>query len=306
MIDYLPETLEDLVGLETLKKSLNLLELGSPLMFIGERGSGKTSLSNIVAKKFGASTENIKNVNCGYFRKIDDMRKEVNSLKKSSIFGSKKVLILDEVHSLSKDSQGVWLRELDSDNLLENVLIIACTTTIEKLLPTFLRRFVQYRVAALTVIQSKKLIDRICEKNDITLSQVARTLILKKCLGIPGLILNGVRKLVGISSIEEAQYLLEISNTETTKQLLDLYKIITNGKSSWATVSKSLLSILRVETPESTRVGLMNLIASRFTSSYFTNSEKERKLLSQLYINLQKFSGYPEKANLIFALSQVV
>ena len=303
-ISYIPKKLDDLVGLKYLKRSLGNFDYDNPvpIMFVGERGCGKSSLSQIIAAKFCTDPQNIKTINCAYYRKIDDMRREIDNLAKASLFGKNKVLILDEVHQLSKDAQSAWLTPLEPQNLKSNILVIACTTTIEKLLPTFLRRFVQYKVQPLTEDESIELIKRICELNNVTLPKIARSLIVEKCEGIPGLILNGVRKLVGVKSIDEAKSLIEIAIVNTDEEIFEFFKLLLNPRSStWNVVKKSLSNLLTKKNPEEIRIALLNLISSRLMSDFFKGQSGEGKLLVRLYDNL-KVGSYPEKANLIYSL----
>ena len=304
MIKHSPKDLDDLAGLNPIKKSLKQIDfnqLVKPIMFYGTRGCGKTSLANIVASKFCSTPENIRTINCGDYRKLDDMRALIEDLHRSSIFGDKKVVILDECHRLTKkDSQPPWLVELSEENLKDNLLIIACTTEIQDLLDTFIRRFVVYTVKPLTDIQSNKFIDKICQENNIQLSRIAKSLLLEKCDGVPALMLDGIRKIQGIESEDDIAYLLEELSIEEDESLFEFFKLI-RAMTSWKQIQINLKKLLKTNTPETIKNGLLNLIAGRLLSDYFDATSSEGKKLIKLYDALNT-NSYLEKTNLVMGL----
>ena len=304
-ITHTINSIDDLVGMDSLKGSLNNLNLKLPVMLEGERGSGKSTIAGLLAKKFGATEDNVKVINCGDFRKIDDTREVIRNLTKSSIFGKKKVLILDEVHQLSKDSQQAWLIPLQEYEKIDtaDTLIIACTTTIGKLLDTFLRRFLRFKVTKLTKADSLTLIEKVCKENSIELSIPAKKLLISESGGIAGLIVYNIYKIAGIDSLEDVEYLLSTTALEGQEDLVTLLNLIARS-SQWGVIAKSLKSLLVEQTPEEIRVGLMNLIGGNFLSNYY--NEASGKTYQELYNNLYKFSGFPEKANLISAIHKTV
>ena len=79
-----PQTMEELIGLDYIKKSLKNFEYDVPVMFQGERGCGKSTLAGIISNQFGAEEMNIRTINCGHYTKIDDMRKEITTLDSTS------------------------------------------------------------------------------------------------------------------------------------------------------------------------------------------------------------------------------
>lgn len=299
-------SIDDLTGLSSLKKSLNNLVFKLPIMLEGEKGSGKSTIAYLLAKKFGASEENIEVMNCFDSRKIDDTRNAIENLQKSSIFGKKKVLILDEVHGYGsvKDSQQAWLIPLQKYEKIDNpnTLIIACTTSVDKLLDTFLRRFVRFRVVKLNKKESLELIDKISKENNIVLSPPVKKLLIEASEGIAGQLVYNMHKIAGIEDLEDVEYLLATTAVEGQEDLVMLLNLI--EKSDWITVASNLKTLLVSRTVENMRVDLMNLISGNFLSKYY-NSNKG-KIYQQLYENLYKFWGYPEKANLILAIHKTV
>jgi len=293
----------ELLGLDYILKSLEKLDPHTPIMFEGERGTGKTTLAFLMAEKFGAPSENISQVNCADNRGIDFHRDLISNLHRSSFFGEKRVLILDEIHGLTPESQNAWLIPLEPKNLSKNTLIVACTTSTEKMLGTLLRRFTRFRTKTLNNNESKLLIDKLCEENGFKLGKIAQVLLAEKSEGIPGLIISNLPKIVGLEDEREIRSLLELSSLEVDSDTLDFFKIF-KATSNWQTIRLSLIKLLKIKTPNDVKMGLMNLTAAYFVSDFYKPSETDGRLL-KLYHNLTLYNSVLEKASLIVALKDV-
>jgi len=302
-IKYRPPTLEQLFGNDELKKVIPTLNLHRPILIGGVYGSGKTSVAYIIANLFGADEYNIKDINCVHFSKIDDMRSELDSLTKSSIFGKKRVLILDEIHELSEKSLKVILKPLEEEKLLKDVLIIGCTTEVNSINKILLSRFTILRVRPLTVMESKQLLDYVCEKEGIRLDKVFKQLLIEKAEGIARILLKNIALVRGAKTIEEARYLLELSFLEEVDEdVLTLYKAL--QVADWRVIKGLLSTLLKKRSPNTVKVGLQNLIGGRLLSDYMKEVEGDR--LINLYSILDGAYGIPEKASLIVALHKFI
>lgn len=291
-------SLDDLIiGNSILKKALLNYSFNRPIMFIGTLGCGKTTLAHYVARElFKAPEENIRDINCVYFSKKDDMRHEIDELFRTSLFGRKKVLILDEIHGLSasKDSQQVLLQPLNE--LPKEILVIACTTSIEGIVPTLLSRFAQFRVSLLSEEESLELITKICTKENIELSKPIKALLIVKSAGIPRNIIIGIEKLRNVIDIDEAEYLLDAIELENSKDILDLLKPLLS-RTAWDNLIPIINKTLKTTTPSNIRVGLINLLGGRLLSKY-----NKEEYIPDLVDILLEAEGYPEKALLVSAL----
>lgn len=284
-----------IVGNTVLKKALLSYSFKKPIMFVGVLGCGKTTLAHYVARElFQAPEENIRDINCVYFSKKDDMRHEVDELSKTSIFGTKKVLILDEIHGLSKESQQVLLQPLNS--LPDNTFVIACTTSIEGVLNTLISRFAQFKVLPLSDQESLELINRACSKETVELSKPIKAILIEKSQGIPRNILIGIEKLRGITDVAEAEYLLDITELTDGKDALELLKHLLSG-TSWDKMITVINATFKSATPAAIRVALINLIGGRLLSRF-----PKEGYLSKIINILHDAEGFPEKALLVSAL----
>lgn len=295
-MEYRPDKLDDVIGNAAVKKALASITFDKPLLFEGDTGTGKTLCAYLSAKRFGAPDENITDINCVHFSKVDDVRDMMDKLNKSSLFGDKKVLILDELHGLAYKSKQELLKPLES--LSEKILVIGCTTTTDNIDQAVLDRFDRYKLKPLNFQESKELLSKLCEQNNITIPKWKAALLLDKVKGNPRRIFSGVSKILNIDNEEDIRYILELDEIEDN-DTLGLMRILL-ADSSWKVIKKELDKVLINKTPNSIRVGLINLIGSRLMSSYF--KEQEGKKLLNLHKCISKELAYPEKYNLTIAL----
>ncbi len=160
---YRPQTFDEIVGqdnvVETLKKAVSSKNEPHALLFVGPKGSGKTTTARIFAKAINCP--NVKEGNpCGRCevcdeiasgsavdvieidgasnRKIDDIREIRDKISLSPSKFAKKVYIIDEVHMLTKEAFNALLKTLEEPP--SHAVFVLCTTESDKLPATIVSR----------------------------------------------------------------------------------------------------------------------------------------------------------------------
>ncbi|MEP7071323.1 MAG: DNA polymerase III subunit gamma/tau [Verrucomicrobiota bacterium] len=195
---YRPQTFDDLVGQthvsRTLKNAVEQNRLAHAYLFVGPRGTGKTSTARILAKALNCQKANAPTVTpCG---ECDNCREIAggNSLDVLEIDGASnngveqvrelrdnvryapaksrfKIYIIDEVHMLSSAAFNALLKTLEEPP--PHVKFVFATTEPQKVLPTIVsrcQRFDLHRIAANLIAQ--QLLD-IAKKENVTLTAAA-------------------------------------------------------------------------------------------------------------------------------------
>ena len=197
---YRPKTFDEVVGqdaiTETLKSQVRTGRLSHAYLFIGTRGTGKTTCARILAK--AVNCERPVNGNpcceCASCRGIEDGSvldvveldaasnngvDDVRMLRDEAVFSPttvrKRVYIIDEVHMLSKPAFNALLKILEEPP--EHLMFILATTELNKVLPTILSRCQRHsfrRLDAATI--SGRLMD-VASREGIRLEQNAADLL---------------------------------------------------------------------------------------------------------------------------------
>lgn len=190
---YRPKTFDDVVGqpyvTETLKTQVRTGRLSHAYLFIGTRGTGKTSCARILAKAVNCEHPVDGNPcnECAACRGIEDGTildiveldaasnngvEDVRMLRDEAIFSPatvrKRVYIIDEVHMLSKPAFNALLKILEEPP--EHLMFILATTELNKVLPTILSRCQRHNFRRLDADTIAKRLAYVaeCESIDLT------------------------------------------------------------------------------------------------------------------------------------------
>ena len=149
---------------KTLQRALADGRLGHGLLFVGPRGTGKTSTARIVAKALNClapangepcgactaciairdgATFDVVESNAATSNRIDDVREDLIPLITNPPTDLKrKVLILDEVHRFTNDAWDALLKWLEEPP--PGIVFIFCTTDPSKIRPAILSRLQRF------------------------------------------------------------------------------------------------------------------------------------------------------------------
>jgi DNA polymerase-3 subunit gamma/tau len=187
---YRPQTFSEIFEPNLPAKALmEQLKTGSfvhAYLFVGPRGSGKTTTARLLAKAVNClkltntgdpcnSCENCKNfvdvieIDAASNRGIDDIRILKEKVNISPNYGKYKVYIIDEVHMLTKEAFNALLKTLEEPP--SHVIFILCTTEAHKILDTIKSRCQQFAFKRATVSQLTKKLKYIAKQENIKITQ---------------------------------------------------------------------------------------------------------------------------------------
>lgn len=155
---YRPKNFKEVLGqdhiVKVLESSVKTNKVSHAYLFVGSRGTGKTSVARIFASDIGVSVNDLYEIDAASNRGIEDI-KELRDGARVSPFDSKyKVYIIDEVHMLSKDAWGALLKTLEEPP--KHVIFILATTEFHKVPETIISRC--------QVFTFKKATEQVCKK----------------------------------------------------------------------------------------------------------------------------------------------
>lgn len=176
---YRPAKFGDLVGQEhivrTLTNALDLDRVGHAYLFVGPRGTGKTTTARLLAKALNCTNRGKQGepcdscVSCTAFLEgrhpdlveidaathtgVDHMRQLREGVRVAPILSDYKTYVIDEAHMLSRGAVNALLKTLEEPP--EHAVFVLATTEIEKIPATILSRAQRFDFRTLTVEEIK-------------------------------------------------------------------------------------------------------------------------------------------------------
>lgn len=323
---YRPKTFDDVVGqehiTETLKKQVETGRLSHAYLFIGTRGTGKTTCAKILAK--AVNCEHPVNGNpcnqCAACRGIDDGSvldvveldaasnngvDNVRALRDEAVFSPasvrKRVYIVDEVHMLSNSAFNALLKILEEPP--EHLMFILATTELHKVPATILSRCQRHSFKRIPVDTITARLNFVAQQEHLDLQPDAAALLarmadggmrdaltlLDQCCGNECISTDAVISAIGLAgNLRTAQLLRSVAASDTAGALEQFRDLWQDGKDPSALLDE--LSMLQ-------RDLLMQAVAPR----------GGRELLSGAYdpVTLEELSGAFSSAQLLANLQSI-
>ncbi len=158
-----PQSFDEVVGQEhvvrTLRNAVERERVHHAYLFVGSRGTGKTSVAKILARSLNCvdgptvtpcgECESCRTIAAGTSldviemdaasnRSVDDIRELRERVGYAPAAGSWKVYILDEAHMLTREAWNAFLKTLEEPP--PNTAFVLCTTEPHKVMPTIVDR----------------------------------------------------------------------------------------------------------------------------------------------------------------------
>ena len=139
---YRPQTFAEVVGQEDavnlLQSAIKQKKIAHAYLFVGGRGTGKTTVARIVAHELGCHSEDIIEIDAASNRGIEEIRELREAVRTAPFSSPYKVYILDEAHMLTKEAANALLKTLEEPPA--HVVFILATTDPHKLPLTIVSR----------------------------------------------------------------------------------------------------------------------------------------------------------------------
>lgn len=325
---YRSQNFDEIVGQDhitkILKNAVKKDQLSHAFLFVGSRGTGKTSTARILAKAVNCKSplkdgnpcnkcEVCKSVTGGNFldlieidaasnRGIDQIRELKERIEFSPSEGRFKVYIIDEVHMLTNEAFNALLKTLEEPP--DHIIFILATTDVHKLPATILSRCQRYDFRLGNDEEIKQTLTDIVKKEKLKIEDGGMNILVRNARGsyrdalsLLDVVYNGQSKVGDSKVITESEVRDALGIPELTMVNNFLGALLSND------ISKALESIKELESKgtnlsqfvtyvlEILRVVLVEKLSGIQQSQYpFANSLDTKKLMVLIssFINAER------------------
>ncbi|HKH13271.1 MAG TPA: DNA polymerase III subunit gamma/tau [Solirubrobacterales bacterium] len=191
-----PQSFDEVVGQEhvvrTLRNAVENDRVHHAYLFVGSRGTGKTSLAKILARSLNCvngptvtpcgecescrtiaagSSLDVIEMDAASNRSVDDIRDLRERVSYAPAQGNWKVYILDEAHMLTREAWNAFLKTLEEPP--PNTVFVLCTTEPHKVMPTIVDRCQRFDFQRPSLEQIANVVRRVAAAESIEIDDGA-------------------------------------------------------------------------------------------------------------------------------------
>ena len=332
---YRPNSFAQVIGqsfvVQTLKTSIQKQNTTHAYIFAGSRGTGKTSIAKIFAKAINclnpidgdccnecancliANSNNsidIIELDAASNNGVNEIRNVIDTVSYLPSQFKYKVYIIDEAHMLSTSAWNALLKTIEEPP--QHAIFIFATTEFNKIPITIISRCQRYDFYKLSIDQLKELIDKVCQKEDILISNDAKTKIAllsdggaRDCLSIldqlaiftgNNIDMASINKIFGLIDTDLKIDLINTILESDSQKVMDFLVKFKESNIDYASLVKDLICFV-LDKIVYLKTNNLNLLKVLSISDLYKINSNENKLfeiiekLNKTYENIKRYGN---------------
>jgi DNA polymerase-3 subunit gamma/tau len=303
-IKYRPRRLSEVVGqkdvVNSLKTALKAATRPHAYLFMGPPGTGKTTLSRIVADDVGVPAASIQEIDAATHSGVDDVERLLQPLAYKGFGDSpNKAIIMDECHRLSKQAWDKFLKITEEGP--PHVFFFFCTSEPDKVPDAMQRRCLAYTLKPARFNDIMDVLEHVCEAEHYDTPSGILKLVADAAYGSPGMALMMLAKVHACEHEDEAAGLLETVNENP--EVIDLCRALIRRELNWKKLTTTLKGLDLP--PESIRIVIVNYLGGCLMNPKGGDRDIE-DFLYMLEPFLKPFNSSDKMAPLLAAFGRIL
>ena len=261
-----PRTFEDVVGQEhivrTLRNAIALDKVHHAYLFVGSRGTGKTSMAKLLACALNAEggaradfdpgapealaimrgmSLDVVEMDAASNNSVDDIRELRENVGLAPMGGGRRVYILDEAHMLSTSAWNAFLKTLEEPP--SHVVFVLATTEAHKVPATILDRCHRFDFQRPSLEQIAAVLRRVADQEGIAVPDAALGMLARAATGSFRDALGTLEQLVTYGGSEvRLEHVLEVLGVADAELVLEVAESLVDHDARAALLSVEKLA----------------------------------------------------------------